>query len=79
MTTLKLRGDMGELLWSNQSPDAGDPTCLCSACGAWISEDCLPVRLFDTAKNLEARLCDACAGTWLGMKTFPDEDAEMPF
>jgi hypothetical protein len=73
MTTLKLRGDVGKLLWSHTSPDAGDPTCLCSACGSWISEDCLPVRLFDERKNVEARFCDPCAATWLGLHTFPDE------
>jgi hypothetical protein len=73
VTTLKLRGDIGKLLWSQSSPSAGDPTCLCSACGKWISEDCLPIRLTDMRKNLEARFCDECAYTWMGIKTFPDE------
>jgi hypothetical protein len=81
MSTLKLNGDVGQLLWSRESPNAGDPACLCSACGAWIPEVCCVARLFDTRKNLEARFCDDCARTWLGLETFPDheDDVDVPY
>jgi hypothetical protein len=69
MKVLKLRGDPEKLLWSDKSPDAGEPTCLCSACGTWISAACIPTRLFDARRNSEARFCDACAETWLGIKS----------
>lgn len=73
MTAIPLRGDPTKLLWSDKSPDAGDRTCLCSACGAWIPATACPVRIFHTTKNLEARFCDKCAETWLGIVSFPDE------
>jgi hypothetical protein len=69
MTTIQLRGDPSKLLWSDKSPDAGEPTCLCSACGAWIPETACPLRLTDSVRNLEVRFCDECAETWLGIKT----------
>ena len=38
------------------SPDPGDPACLCSLCGEVIEEDELPIRIFDTKENTEYRL-----------------------
>lgn len=73
MKAPQLRGDPDKLLRSDKSPDSGAPTCLCSACGAWIPADCIPVRLFDTRGNREARFCDSCAETWLGVKILPDD------
>lgn len=52
------------------SPDAGDPTCLCSLCDELIDEEELPIRAFDTEKNLEARFHTKCFGTVTGTKIY---------
>jgi hypothetical protein len=71
---LILRGDINKLLWSDKSPDAGHPTCLCSACGKWIAAREEPIiRLFDGGTKLEARFCEDCAHVWLGVVPMPNE------
>lgn len=42
------------------SPDAGDPSCLCSWCGLRISEDEAPIFRTFTDTNEEARFHRAC-------------------
>jgi hypothetical protein len=52
------------ITWFSDSPDCGDPTCVCSLCGALITEDDAPaIRLFDTDTNREARFHMRCAST----------------
>lgn len=42
--------------WFFDSPDAGNPDCICSFCGRPISDEQGPaVRLFDTDTKMEAR------------------------
>ena len=49
-----------ELAWFDDSPDAGDPDCICSYCGRFIDEDQVPVRLTNEETNKEARFCEDC-------------------
>jgi hypothetical protein len=49
------------------SPDAGDPTCICSRCESAIGENEVPVRCFTTNEHgdvnyssLEYRYCTPC-------------------
>jgi hypothetical protein len=70
------------LSWSYESPDVGDPTCLCSWCGLVIERG-VPIRLYRTISDdevLEARLHDACCEPVLGMKvqSFDDDDIPWP-
>lgn len=54
---------MREILWFSGSPDAGDPSCICSWCEQQIGEEDVPViRLFDPATGKEARFHLRCAG-----------------
>lgn len=54
---------MRAITWFSSSPNAGDPTCLCSWCEDLITEEEAPViRLFDTDTNREARFHWSCAG-----------------
>lgn len=46
--------------WFSDSPDAGLPGCICSWCGAMITENVVPVRVFDVERNLEARFHPRC-------------------
>lgn len=53
---------MSTITWFSTSPDAGDPSCLCSWCEQPISEDEAPfVRLFNTETRKEARFHQRCA------------------
>ena len=52
--------DADELAWFDDSPDAGDPACICSYCGNVIEEYEIPLRLFRRRENTEARLCETC-------------------
>lgn len=72
---LNFRGDWSKVLWSDKSPSEGDPTCLCSYCGALIPEDtcCLRCWTKDQEPVLEARFCDDCAEKYFGIQSFPDE------
>jgi hypothetical protein len=68
MTTATIR-------WFSDSPDAGDPSCLCSWCGCVIAEKDAPaIRLFDTDTNREARFHRACAGPAIGIHSPPSDD-----
>ena len=52
---------MNTITWFRDSPDAGDPRCLCSWCGERIGEDEAPViRMFDSDANTEARFHRGC-------------------
>ena len=47
--------------WFNDSPDAGDPACICSVCGKQIADDDAPaIRVFDTVRSKEARFHTRC-------------------
>lgn len=47
MTTITFKFGMPEqLTLFSDSPDAGDPECVCSLCGAIIEEDEFPLRIF---------------------------------
>jgi hypothetical protein len=69
------------ITWFSDSPDCGDPACICSLCSTLITEDHAPaIRLFDTDTNREARFHMRCAAT-AGIVTLPpisdyDDDAE---
>lgn len=39
-----------EITWFDNSPDAGDPDCLCSWCNKVIGEDELPIRFFNEGR-----------------------------
>ena len=75
---LKFSGDWSKVLWSKTSPYEGDPTCLCSYCGAMIPEDTIALRMWkqDSEPMLEARFCDGCAETYFGIQRFdlPNDD-----
>ncbi len=45
----------------DESPDAGDPTCLCSRCKSVIEAGTVPVRAF-TDDDCEYRFHPACVG-----------------
>ena len=65
-----------KIKWFELSPDAGDPSCLCSLCEQLIGEEEVPIRAFDTEKNLEARFHINCFGTVTGTMIYalPDEE-----
>ena len=46
--------------WYKDSPDAGDPACLCSLCGKPIPEGQVPYRMINRATNEEARFDMEC-------------------
>jgi hypothetical protein len=46
--------------WFSDSPDAGDPGCICSLCGKAIPEDECAVRATRQQENLEARFHEKC-------------------
>ena len=56
--------DGEELTWFEDSPDVGDPACICSHCERPIDEPDIPLRLYKEKENLEARLCESCLD-WL--------------
>lgn len=56
------------------SPDAGDPRCICSRCGQLINEDDGPVRAWPDDGSYEYRFHPAC----MGFQTFPDEVMDEP-
>ena len=49
-----------ELSWFNESPDTGDPACVCSYCDLPVpfGEPCL--RIANVLTGKEARLCEPC-------------------
>jgi len=56
---------LDELGWFDDSPDAGDPACICSYCGRVIDEDQVPLRIWSQAGKKEARLCEGCTALFL--------------
>ena len=52
--------DLDGLTWFEDSPDAGDPHCLCSLCLDMIKADEVPTRLFATRGKAEIRLHKRC-------------------
>ncbi len=62
-------------LWRDRvfegSPDAGDPTCLCSRCLQLIREDQIPIRLLTANKKKEWRYHPECLGVIVGNVTGP--------
>jgi len=66
-----------KIKWFELSPDAGDPSCICSLCEQLIDENGVPIRAFDADRNLEARFHIKCFGTVTGTKFYTlDEDEE---
>jgi hypothetical protein len=54
---------MKTIQWFTDSPDCGDPACICSWCGRLIAEKDAPaIRLFDAGQNKEIRFHRACIG-----------------
>ena len=53
---------MQRIKWYQDSPDAGDPSCLCSFCEKMISEEECPIRMWNnkTDSSLEARFHEDC-------------------
>ena len=49
------------LTWFVDSPNAGDPGCICSLCGKVIEDVETPLRLFRERDNYELRLHKKCA------------------
>jgi len=70
--------------WFKTSPNAGDPTCLCSWCEEPIGEHEAPIiRLFNTDVGTEARFhrrCLVASGVLPGI-TFPEAaiDPDLSF
>lgn len=44
--------DFSRLRCFENSPDAGDPDCLCSLCGKAISEEEVPIRMWPQGKHI---------------------------
>ena len=57
-----------KITWFKDSPDAGEPACICSFCGKLLGEEEVPTRLFNTDNNTEARFHVICFGTVTGHK-----------
>lgn len=73
-----LKVPMNDLGWSTDSPDVGDPACICSWCGKPIERG-TPIRLYwkrSPKDVLEARFHDACCEPVFGMKvqSLDDDD-----
>lgn len=73
-----LKVPMTDLRWSTDSPDVGDPECLCSWCGTPIMRG-TPIRLYwerSPENVLEARFHDACCEPVFELKvqSFDDDD-----
>lgn len=73
-----------KIKWFDTSPDAGDPSCLCSYCEELIDKDEVPIRAVDTEKNLEARFHIKCLGIVTGEEIYAlgddeiDDDLDLP-
>ena len=57
---LKFNIPLCELAWFEDSPDAGDPDCICSYCSFVIPEDDVPARFFSESGKCEIRLHTKC-------------------
>jgi hypothetical protein len=49
------------LRWFVDSPNTGDPACICSFCFQVIQQDEVPLRIFSGSGNSEVRLHPECA------------------
>jgi hypothetical protein len=68
------------ITWFSTSPDAGDPTCLCSWCEQPITEAQAPaIRLFDSDTNREARFHRGCYGAAMGMASGQQDDEDWEY
>lgn len=57
------------------SPDTGDPTCLCSRCLRPIPEEVVPIRVFvDKGSGSEYRYHPACLGLTTGPARREEDD-----
>jgi hypothetical protein len=70
---------MKNLTFFANSPDAGHPDCLCSLCSQLITLDDVPVRLFRSIDNTEARFHLACFKTAGFQLATPDAHGPPPF
>jgi hypothetical protein len=60
MKALQIKPDVApNLMWFDDSPDAGEPSCLCSYCGNVIEEGDGPVRMWN-GEGQELRFHDVC-------------------
>jgi hypothetical protein len=70
------------ITWFKTSPDADDPTCLCSWCEQPIGEHEAPIiRLFNSDAGTEARFHRRClveSGVLPGV-TFPEDELTSNF
>ena len=55
-----------ELAWYSDSPDTGDPACVCSYCNKAIPKGELCLRIANVLTGKEARLCEPCWHTVIG-------------
>jgi hypothetical protein len=84
-TPFQLQVPITALRWFTDSPDAGDPACLCSWCSAPIGEAQVPIRLYRelTPTDVrEARFHDACCQPVFGITVssfIPTELDDVPF
>jgi hypothetical protein len=63
MTTFHFKPENYHLLtWFEDSPDTGDPACICSFCSKVIEEGLIPLRIFRSSDDTELRLHVDCAG-----------------
>lgn len=71
-----------QITWFANSPQAGDPTCICSWCYQPIGEHDAPIiRLFDSDAGTEARFhrrCVSQSGVMPGA-TFPEDELTSNF
>jgi hypothetical protein len=71
-----------QITWFANSPDAGDPTCICSWCSGAIGVSDAPIiRLFDSDANTEARFHRRClrdSGVLPGV-SFPEDELTSGF
>lgn len=62
MTTFHFLPDVASrLTWFKDSPNTGDPACLCSWCGNVIKAGEFPIRAFRSCDRTELRLHMECA------------------
>lgn len=80
MSGLEFHGDWSRILWDENHPEEGDPTCLCSYCGALIpatdsaGEGNICVRMFDQEGGKEARFCERCFRTYFRAGNTPGDE-----
>lgn len=71
-----------QITWFANSPDTGDPTCICSWCHLPIGLSEAPIiRLFDSDANTEARFHRRClseSGVLPGV-SFPEDELTSGF